>query len=670
MRKDNIVENFHGTMVSDPYRWLEDSLSPDSQAWIEEQNTVTREFIDTPLREQLKQRLTELWNYPKYGLPKEVSGRLFFQKNDGLQNQPVLYVHDPGQEPVMVLDPNSFSEDGTVALTNYGFSKDGKLMAYATSQSGSDWQKVRIINVDTGEEYDETVNWCRFTNLAWSPDGQGFYYSRFPETGTVAPEDQSNYNKVYYHKVGTPQEQDVLVFERQDEKELGYIPYISEDEDYLALMVYHGTSSKNRFYYKPLNSNSNFVRLLDDEDAAYEPIGNIGSKFYFQTDLDAPRGRIITIDIDRPERENWQEVVAQTEDVIASAGLVGGNLVITYMHHAHHKLLVFTPQGEAKGEIELPGIGSLTGISGKFKTSRVFIGFTSFLYPAAVFSYDFAAPGLEIFGEAGLSFNPDEYETRQVFYSSKDGTKVPMFITLKKGLNLDGNNPTLLYGYGGFNISMTPAFSPSQLVFLERGGVYAVACMRGGSEYGEDWHQAGMLENKQNVFDDFIAAGEWLIDNKYTSSAKLAIMGGSNGGLLVAACMTQRPDLFGAVVCRVPVIDMLRYHKFTVGRYWIPEYGNAEENPDHFKFMYTYSPLHNVQENVDYPPTLIMTADTDDRVVPGHALKFAATLQEKYTGNNPILLRVEMKAGHGAGKPTSKLIDESADIYSFLLKVI
>jgi prolyl oligopeptidase len=556
-----------------------------------------------------------------------------------------------------------------VALTSYGFNKDGKLMAYATSASGSDWQKIRILKVDSGEEFAETINWCRFTNLAWTPDCKGFYYSRFPEAGSVPPEDQSNYNKIYYHRIGTSQEQDQLVYERPDAKELGFSPYISEDDNYLALYVYHGTSSRNRFYYRPLNSDGDFVRLLDEEDAAYGPVGNIGTKFYFQTDLDAPRGRIIAIDIDRPQRDNWEEIVPQGEDVIADASLMAGKLVITYMHHAHHKIQVYSPQGEAQGQIELPGIGSVAGISGKFKSKKIFLGFTSYLYPSTVFSYDFSANELSPFGETGLSFNPDEFETNQVFYPSKDGTKVPMFITHKRGIALDGNNPTLLYGYGGFNISMTPVFSPSQLVFLERGGVYAVACMRGGSEYGEDWHRAGMLENKQNVFDDFIAAGEWLIQNKYTRTEGLAIMGGSNGGLLVAACMTQRPELFGAVICRVPVIDMLRYHKFTVGRYWIPEYGNAEENPQHFEFMYAYSPLHNVRENVDYPPTLIMTADTDDRVVPGHALKFAATIQEKYTGNNPIMLRVEVKAGHGAGKPTGKLIDEAADIYSFLFRV-
>lgn len=669
MRKDNIVENYHGTQVADPYRWLEDSLSPESQAWIEEQNRITREFLNTPLRDQLKRRLTELWNYPKYDLPKEVKGRLFFQKNDGLQNQAVLYVQDKGGKPVQVLDPNTFSADGTVALSGYGVSKDGKKLAYTTSASGSDWQQIRIRNVDSCEEYPETINWCRFTSLPWTPDGQGLYYSRFPEPGTVAPEEQSNYCHVCYHKLGTSQEEDILVFEMPEDKELGFTPFITEDGQYLVLVVYRGTSPRNRFYYRPLSSNGEFVRLLDREDAAYWFIGSIGTRFFFHTDLDAPRGRIIAIDIDRPHKEKWQEIVAEDADVIDGAEMVGGHLVITYMHHAQHRVEVFTPQGDSRGELSLPEIGAVLGVSGQFDNPTAYLVFTSFLYPPALFSFDLPKGELKPFGESGRTFDPQQFEVSQVFYTSKDGTRVPMFITHKKGLALDGGNPAVLYGYGGFNISMTPGFSPTQLMFLERGGVYAIACLRGGSEYGEEWHLAGMLENKQNVFDDFAAAGEWLIANKYTGKNRLAIMGRSNGGLLVGASITQRPDLFGAAVCWVPVIDMLRYHRFTVGRYWIPEYGNAEENPEHFRFMYAYSPLHNVRKNVDYPPTLIMTADTDDRVVPGHALKFAATLHEKYTGNNPILLRVEMKAGHGHGKPVSKLIDEAADIYAFLFKV-
>lgn len=669
MRKDDCIENYHGTMVPDPFRWLEDSLSSESQAWIGEQNKKTREFLDSPLREEIRERLTQLWDFPKYELPKEAGGRLFFQKNDGLQNQSVLYCQDPGKEPFQVIDPNTLSTDGTVALTRFEASPDGKLLAYALSASGSDWQEIRIRNVDTGQEYPETIHWCRFTNLPWTPDGKGFFYSRFPETGTVPPEDQSNYNKIYYHVVGTAQTQDILIYQRPDAKELGFTPIISEDGAYLGLVVTHGTSSRNRFYYRPLEGEGEFVRLLDEGDAAYWPIGNIGSRFFFNTDLDAPRGRVIAIDIYNPGREDWQEIIAQDEDVIDGVRLVGGQLVVTYMHHACNRVRVFSIQGENQGEIELPDLGSVTGIWGKSSGTKLYLGFVSFLHPPSVFQTDVRSRQLIAFGETSLSFAPGEYETNQIFYSSKDGTNVPMFITHKKGLALDGTNPTVLFGYGGFNISMTPNFWPMHLMFMERGGVFAVANLRGGSEYGEDWHQAGMLENKQNVFDDFIAAGEWLIDNQYTNSKRLAILGRSNGGLLVSACMTQRPDLYGAVICWVPVIDMLRYHKFTVGRYWTSEYGNAEENPEHFKFMYAYSPLHNVREGVNYPPTLIMTADTDDRVVPGHALKFAATVQEKNLGNNPILLRVESKAGHGPGKPISKLIDEGADMYTFILKI-
>jgi prolyl oligopeptidase len=669
MRKDDCIENYHGTMVADPYRWLEDSLSAESQAWIGGQNKKTREFLDSPLGEEIRERLTQLWDFPKYELPKEVGGRLFYQKNEGLQNQSVLYCQDPGTEPFQVIDPNTLSTDGTVALTRFEASPDGKLLAYALSDSGSDWQKIRIRNVDTGQEYPETIHWCRFTNLPWTPDGKGFFYSRFPETGTVPPEDQSNYNKVYYHMVGTAQTEDILIYQRPDAKELGFTPIISEDGAYLGLVVTHGTSSRNRFYYRPLDGEDGFVRLLDEGDAAYWPIGNIGSRFFFNTDLEAPRGRVIAIDICEPERENWQEIIAQGEDVIDGVRLVGGQLVVSYMHHACNRIGVFSIQGEEQGEIELPGLGTVTDIWGKSSGNKLYLGFVSFLYPPSVFQTDVVSRQLTAFGETSLSFVPGEYETKQVFYSSKDGTSVPMFITHKKGLVLDCTNPTVLFGYGGFNISMTPNFWPMHLMFMERGGVFAVANLRGGSEYGEDWHRAGMLENKQNVFDDFIAAGEWLIANHYTNSKRLAILGRSNGGLLVSACMTQRPDLYGAVICWVPVIDMLRYHKFTVGRYWTSEYGNAEENPEHFKFMYAYSPLHKVREGVKYPPTLIMTADTDDRVVPGHALKFAATVQEKDLGHNPILLRVESKAGHGPGKPISKLIDEGADMYTFIFKI-
>lgn len=669
MHKNDIEENYHGTLVADPYRWLEDSLSPETQAWAQAENVKTRAFLDIPLRREVYSQLARLWDYPKYELPQEAGERLFFQKNDGLQNQAILYCQEAGKEPIPVLDPNTFSTDGTVALTSLGFSPDGKLLAHATSTGGSDWQKIRILQVDTGQEYPETINWCRFTNLPWDPDGKGFYYSRYPEPGSVPPEDQSNYSQVWYHRLGSEQTEDLLVYERPDAKELSFSPFISEDKEYLGLVVTYGTSSCNRFYLRPLASEGDFLRLLDEGDAAYWPIGNIGALFYFNTNLVAPRGRIIAIDIQQPARENWVEIIPQAEDTIADAHLAGGRLVVTYMHHACHRVKVFNPQGKEQGDLALPGLGSVTGLRGKFKSDKVYLGFMSFLYPPSVFQCDLESRTLVPFGQASLSFVPQDYETKQIFYPSKDGTQVPMFLTYKKGL-INGNNPTILYGYGGFNISMTPTFSPTNLLFIQRGGIYAVANLRGGSEYGEDWHRAGMLENKQNVFDDFIAAAQWLVDNRYTRRERLAILGRSNGGLLTAACMTQRPDLFGAVISWVPVIDMLRYHKFTVGRFWIPEYGDAETNPEHFKFMYAYSPLHNIREGIEYPPTLVMTADTDDRVIPGHALKFAATLKEKYKGDNPIYLRLETKAGHGPGKPISKLIDEAADYLTFLYRTI
>ncbi len=670
MRKDNIVDNYHGTPVADPYRWMEDSTSPETIAWVDEQNKKTREFLAIPFRDKLIAQLTKAMDFPKYSLPQKVGSRYFYNYNDGLMNQPILYMKEKSaSKPVQILDPNQFSTDGTVALTNIGLSRDGKMMTYATSSSGSDWQTVKIRKIDQGEDLPETLDWCRFTNFAWHPDGSGFFYTRYPEPGTVPPEEGSFHSKVFFHKAGTSQKEDKLIYERPDKKELGFSPFISEDGEYLVLIVTHGTERKNRFYYRPINEDTSFIRLLDDHDAMYSPIGNIGRIFYFHCNLAAPRGKIIAIDLDKPQKEEWQEIVPQSEDIIVNARLINNELVIVYSHHAHHQIKIFDVKGKHSHDVELPGLGAVEGPFGKNADDEFFITFSSYLYPGTVLRYDFATKSLEPWFESPTgSFKADDYETKQVFYTSKDGTKVPLFLTHKKGLQLAGNNPTLLYGYGGFSISMTPSFSPTILPWLENGGVYAVACLRGGNEYGAEWHRAGMLENKQNVFDDFIAAGEWLIANNYTKKERLAIVGRSNGGLLTAATMTQRPDLFGAVVVWVPVIDMLRYHKFTVGRFWIPEYGNAEANPEHFKFMYAYSPLHNVKEGTLYPPVIIMTADTDDRVVPAHALKFAATLHEKAKKDNPILLRLETKAGHGMGKPTQKVIEEWADMLTFLSK--
>ena len=669
-KKVDIVDNYHGTEVADPYRWLEDAESEETQQWVAAENKITFDYIRTsPQYEKIKERYTEIYNYPKYSAPTKKGDRYFFSKNDGLQNQSVLYVQESlDAEPKVVIDPNKLSEDGTVALSGTALSDDGKLMAYALSSSGSDRQNYHIRNIDTGKDFDEVIHWCKFTSVAWKKDNSGFFYNRFPEPGTVAKEDENNYSKVYWHKLGTDQTDDKLIYEDKNDKELGFSPWITDDGKYLILFVWKGTDPKNRIYYRPVDSKKPFIKLLNEADASYSPFHNVDNIFYFKTDLDAPRGKIISIDLKNPVKKNWKEIIPEQKDVLDFVTVVNNQIVAGYMHDAHHQVKVFNLDGTFDKEIELPTIGSVNGLSGQYDDTEMFVTFTSFTYPPTIFRYDFKTGEMTTFRESEVKFNPSEYETKQVFYKSKDGTQVPMFLTYKKGLELKGNNPTLLYGYGGFDVSLTPYFSTSRLIWLEAGGVFALANIRGGNEYGEEWHQAGMLEKKQNVFDDFIAAGEWLINNKYTSNKKLAINGGSNGGLLVAACMLQRPDLYGAVVCQVPVIDMLRYHKFTVGRYWVPEYGNAEESVEDFKFLFAYSPLHNIKENVDYPPTLITSADTDDRVVPMHSKKFAAILQEKYKGNNPILLRVETKAGHGAGKPTTKIIEEISDIYGFLFK--
>jgi len=671
-RRDPIVEVYHGVEVADPYRWLEDADSAATQAWVAQQNALTEGFLNKiATRERIQSRLTELINYPRYSSPSKHGDRYFFWKNDGLQNQSVLYVQKtPDAEPRVVINPNALSADGTVAVTTAAVSWDGRLLAYGLSRSGSDEQEVKVRDIDTDRDREETLQWCRFTTIAWKHDGSGFFYSRFPDPNTVDPEDRMNYNRLYWHALGTPQSSDKLVYERPDSKELGFAPAITEDGRYLVVYVYHGTDPRNRVYYRPLDSDASFVKLLDEADAKYEFLGNQGATFYFMTDLETPRGRVVAIDLDRPTRADWETVIPEGSDVIDYAGLIGGHLVVAYMHDVHHRLKVHHLDGRYVRDIALPDLGTVGSLSGHQDDSEMFFTFTSFLYPSTSFRYDFRSSELSVLHEPEVDFDTSDYETEQIFCTSKDGTRVPMFITHRKGLKLDGDNPALLYGYGGFNINIKPRFSTSTLAWLEAGGIYAQANMRGGSEYGETWHQAGMLDKKQNVFNDFIAAAEWLIDNDYTRPQKLAIRGGSNGGLLVAACMLQRPDLYGAVICQVPVTDMLRYHKFTVGRYWVPEYGNAEADREQFEYLYAYSPLHNVKTGSTYPPILITSADTDDRVVPSHAKKFAATLQDKAAGPNPILLRVETKAGHGGGKPVSKTIEEQADIYAFLFDIL
>jgi prolyl oligopeptidase len=666
-RQDDIIEDYHGTKVADPYRWLENPSSEETLTWVEAQNILTSDYIQAiQVRKQIKERLTALWDFPRYSVPVRKGDRYFFSKNSGLQNQSVLYKQQTLQsDPSIVIDPNTLSEDGTIALTNQVISKNGQLLAYGVSSSGSDWQEIKIRQIDSGIDYSEIIHWCKFSSIAWREDHQGFYYNRLPEPGTVPAEDENNFSQVYWHTLGTSQTEDQLIYERPEAKELSFSPYITYDGAYLFLHVWHGTDPKNRLYYREANSSGPFIHLLDEEDASYNLIGNSGPIFYIETDLNAPRKRVIAIDSRHPERTNWKELLPEQDDVMHFIVLVNNQFVVTYMHDAHHQMKIYNLDGSFVKDIVLPTHGSIIGISGKPDHTEMFIDFTSFLYPPTIFRYDFTNDMLTLLHSAEIDFDAARYETKQVFYTSKDGTRVPMFLTHKKGMVLDGNNPTLLYGYGGFDVSLTPSFSIPILVWLEHGGVYAVANLRGGGEYGEEWHLAGTLEKKQNVFDDFIAAAEWLIANNYTSTSRLAIEGGSNGGLLVAACMLQRPDLFGVVLCHVPVIDMLRYHKFTVGRYWVSDYGNAETNIEHFKFLYAYSPLHNVKQGVTYPATLILAADTDDRVVPAHAKKFAATLQAANDGTSPTLLRIETKAGHGLGKPTMKVIDEHSDVLAF-----
>ena len=671
-RKDNVVDVYHGIEVADPYRWLEDPDASDTQAWVAGQNALTEGFLHgIGARTRIASRLKELIDYPRYSSPTKHGRRYFFWKNDGLQDQSVFYMQETlDAEPKAVLNPNALSADGTVAVGTAAVSWDGKQLAYGLSRSGSDEQEVKIRDLDTGRDAEETLQWCRFTTIAWAHDGTGFYYSRFPDPNAVAPDDRMNYNRLYWHTVGTDQSADKLIYERPDNKELGFAPIVTEDGKYLIVYVYHGTDPRNRIYYRPIGSNAPFVKLLDEADAKYDFLGNQGATFYILTNRQAPRGRIVAIDLDRPDPDDWKTILAEGDDVLDYAGLIDGHLVVADMHDVHHLLKVHRLDGTYVRDIALPSLGTVGGLSGQQNDRETFFTFTSFLYPNTSFRYDVRADELRVLHEPEIDFDTSAYETEQVFCPSEDGTRVPLFITHRKGLAHNGDHPTLLYGYGGFNINIKPRFSTAVLAWLEAGGIYAQASMRGGSEYGETWHQAGMLEKKQNVFDDFIAAAEWLIDNDYTRPEKLAIRGGSNGGLLVAACMLQRPELYGAVICQVPVIDMLRYHKFTVGRYWVPEYGNAEASKAQFDFLYAYSPLHNVEAGATYPPILITSADTDDRVVPSHAKKFAATLQAQASGTNPILLRVETKAGHGGGKPISKSIEEQADIYAFLFKIL
>ena len=711
-------DTYHGVTVSDPYRWLEDSNAPATRAWVEAQNRLSERYLAAvPERAAIRNRLTQLWNYARTSNLFKEGGRYFYFRNSGLQNQSLLYVQDRANAAARVLlDPNVLSADGTVALSNASASGDGRYLAYSISTSGSDWQEIRVRDVNTGRDLRDVIKWVKFSGISWTANHKGFFYSRYDEpTAGNTLTNVNKYHKLYYHRVGQPQSRDELILDRPDQPEALISATVSDDGQFVAINVRQGAVLENRLYFidladprKPKVTNP-VVRMLDRLDAQYNFVGTRGPIFYVRTNLNAPKGRIVAINTENPRPERWTTIVTEGDDALVGATLAGDDIVATYLQDARSTIRFFSPLRDdrnnepvrsqqrrnpgriyddtstapvvvrdrvmagggfrLRGELPLPGAGTVGQISGKQGDYELFYAFASYLYPATIFRYDLKNRRNEVFSAPRIAFDQSPYETRQVFFNSKDGTRVPMFITSKRGLALDGNNPTLLYGYGGFNISETPSFSVQNIAWLEMGGVYAVANIRGGGEYGKAWHEAGTLDRKQNVFDDFIAAAEYLISQKYTSKAKLAIRGGSNGGLLVGAVVNQRPDLFGAALPEVGVMDMLRFHKFTIGWAWVSDYGSADD-AHQFKTLYAYSPLHNLKPGTAYPPTLVTTGDHDDRVVPGHSFKFAAALQAAQAGDAPTLIRVQTRAGHGMGKPTAFQIDEAADMWAFLVKVL
>jgi len=664
-QKTEQTDDYFGTQVADPYRWLENDTAANTKAWVEAQNKVTFGYLSgIPFRQQVKKRLEQLWNYPKYSAPSQEGQYYFFSKNDGLQNQSVYYYQQGlNAPPEVFLDPNGLSPDGTVAVTSFSVSKDHKYVAYGTAASGSDWNQLHVMEVATRKLLTDKIDWVKFSGAAWKADG--FYYSRYdePAKGTELSK-QNEFQKIYFHKLGTPQAQDVLVYEDKGHPLRYFGAGVTEDNRFLVLNISEGTSGAEILVQDLAAGQQDFTLLAKGFDHEYSVIDNVGDKLLLLTNYEAPNYRLVLVDPKNPDPKGWQNVIAQKPELLEGVGTAGGKLFAQYLKDASTRVYQHGYDGKPEREIKLPGIGTAGGFYGEKTHKELFYTYTSFTSPATIYRYDIATGKSELYRKPELKFDTEGYETKQVFYPSKDGTKVPMFIVHKKGLKLDGTNPTYLYAYGGFNINMTPAFSVARMAWLEQGGIFVMPNLRGGGEYGETWHKGGMLEKKQNVFDDFIAAAEYLVANKYTSSDRLAIAGGSNGGLLVGAAMTQRPDLFAVALPAVGVMDMLRYHKFTVGWGWAVEYGSSDKE-DQFKYLVKYSPLHNLKEGVSYPATLVTTADHDDRVVPAHSFKFAAALQEKHKGTNPVLIRIETKAGHGAGKPTSKQIEEVADIYSF-----
>ncbi|MCB0821871.1 MAG: S9 family peptidase [Bacteroidales bacterium] len=667
-KKVDTIDVYFGHQVADPYRWLEDDNSPETEAWVNAENEVTFGYLEQiPFRNKIKERLEQIWDYPKYGVPFKEGNNFYFFKNDGMQNQYVIYKQTALEaEPEVFLDPNTFSEDGTVALSGLEFNHDGTLLAYSISKSGSDWSEIYVMDVETKNLLDDHLEWIKFSGTSWK--GDGFYYSRYDEPKEGDELKASNeYHKVYYHKIGTAQSEDKLIYKNDEYPKRNYYAGTTDDESFLFMSESAGTSGNALWVKKLDGSQDDFTLVAEGFENEYNVIDNLGEQLLIMTNDGAPKWQLVLVDPMNPEKANWKVIIPEKEEVLQSISLVGDKIVAEYMKNATSVAFIYDYEGNYVEDLQLPGIGSMSGISGKKGEDLAFYSFTSFTFPSTVYKYSIANNSSEVYTRSEIDFDIDNYETQQVFYKSKDGTEVSMFIVHKKGLKMNGKNPTYLYGYGGFNISLTPGFSITRLVLLENGFVFAMPNLRGGGEYGEEWHEGGTKTNKQNVFDDFIAAADYLIETGYTQPAKLAIAGGSNGGLLVGACMTQRPDLFAVALPAVGVMDMLRYHKFTIGWAWASDYGTSEDSEEMFNYLYGYSPIHNIKEGVNYPATLITTADHDDRVVPAHSFKFAATLQEKHKGDNPVLIRIDVKAGHGGGKPTAKVIEEYTDEWSFMM---
>jgi prolyl oligopeptidase len=666
------IDILHDIKVPDPYRWLEDLNSDQTSTWVKAQSSLTDSYLDAiPGRKALENHLTKLWNVERLGVPSFEGGYYFFSKNNGLQNQSVLYsTKSLDLEPTVLLDPNKLSKDGTVALNSYEVSPNGKYLAYSTSASGSDWVEWKVREISSGKDLSDHLKWSKFSGASWAKNSKGFYYGRFPTPKNGEEMMAQNiHKKIYFHEIGKPQSEDLLVYERPNQPKQGLYAWVTEDGKYLLIQVSQGTDTKNGLFYKDLrNPTSKVIELLSDFDASYDFVTNLGSKFIIRTDLNAPKQKVISIDINEPLSDRWETIIPESTETLRSVSHIGGLFIANYLKDARTEIRRFKTNGNPLPPVKLPGLGTAAGFGGESDQTETFYYFTSFTSPGAVYRYDVTRNASTLFKAPETQFNRDHYESRQIFATSRDGTKIPMFIVSKKNLKLDGKNPTLLYAYGGFNISLRPSYSPATIAWLDLGGIYVMANLRGGGEYGEEWHQAGMKLKKQNVFDDFIACAEHLISKKFTSSKKLSIAGGSNGGLLVGACMVQRPELYGACLPAVGVMDMLRFHKFTIGWAWQAEYGKPDD-PDDFKNLLKYSPYHNLKPN-NYPATMVITSDHDDRVVPSHSYKFAAALQSSQNGSAPTLIRIESKAGHGAGTPTSKRIEAIVDKYAFLAKAL